>query len=61
MGPRDGSRQLAPPFKLSPSSFAITRDAPAHGEHTRDVLREAGYGEDAIDALVRERAVVTAS
>ena len=58
---RDGSRQLAPPFKLSPSAFAITRDAPAHGEHTRDVLREAGYGEDAIDALVRERAVVTAS
>ena len=53
----DGSRQYAPPFKLSPDTFEVARDAPVHGEHTREVLREAGYGDDAIDALLRERAV----
>jgi crotonobetainyl-CoA:carnitine CoA-transferase CaiB-like acyl-CoA transferase len=57
----DGSRQYAPPFRMSPPAFAIARDAPAHGEHTRDVLREAGYGDAAIDALLRERAVTSAS
>jgi alpha-methylacyl-CoA racemase len=57
----DGSRQYAPPFKLAPPAFAVNRDAPAHGEHTRDVLREAGLDDAAIDALLRERAVVSAS
>ncbi len=57
----DGARQYAPPFKLSPASFAVVRDAPRHGEHTDEVLREAGFDAPAIDALVRERAVVCAS
>jgi crotonobetainyl-CoA:carnitine CoA-transferase CaiB-like acyl-CoA transferase len=48
----DGARQYAPPFALSPSTFAVTRDAPRQGEHTREVLREAGYADAAIDALV---------
>ena len=37
----------------------MARDAPMHGEHTRDVLREAGYGDGAIEALLRERAVTS--
>src|SRR5436190_1108395 len=53
----DGSRQYAPPFQLSPEGFAVTRDAPKHGEHTREVLREAGYADAAIDALIAARAV----
>jgi len=57
----DGTRQYAPPFKLSPPSFAVVRDAPRHGEHTDEVLREAGFDAGAIDALVRERAVRRAS
>jgi len=57
----DGSRQYAPPFKLSPDAFAVTRDAPKHGEHTDEVLREAGFDARAIDALVRERVVKRAS
>ena len=57
----DGTRQYAPPFTLSPSSFAVVRDAPRHGEHTDEVLREAGFDARAIDALVRERAVSRAS
>jgi len=47
----DGSRQYAPPFKLSGHAFAVTRDAPAHGEHTVDVVREAGYDDAAIAGL----------
>jgi alpha-methylacyl-CoA racemase len=57
----DGTRQYAPPFKLSPSSFAVRRDAPRHGEHTDEVLREAGFDARAIDALVREGVVKRAS
>jgi len=57
----DGSRQYAPPFKLSPNAFAVTRDAPKHGEHTREVLREAGYADAAIDALIESRAVAVIS
>ena len=57
----DGARQYAPPFRTAPPSFAIVRDAPRHGEHTDEVLREAGFDARAIDALVRERAVRRAS
>jgi len=57
----DGSRQYAPPFKLSPEAFVVTRDAPKHGEHTRDVLREAGYADAAIDALLAAHAAASAS
>ena len=56
-----GTRQYSPPFKLSPPSFAVVREAPRHGEHTDEVLREAGFDASAIDALVRERAVIRAS
>jgi crotonobetainyl-CoA:carnitine CoA-transferase CaiB-like acyl-CoA transferase len=30
----------------------VTRDAPRQGEHTREVLREAGYADGAIDRLI---------
>ena len=53
----DGTRQLTPPFKLSPPAFRVRRDAPAQGEHTDEVLREAGYADEAIDVLVRDGAV----
>ena len=42
---------------VAADAFAVTRDAPEHGEHTRDVLREAGYADAAIDALVASRGV----
>jgi crotonobetainyl-CoA:carnitine CoA-transferase CaiB-like acyl-CoA transferase len=44
-------QQFAPPFKLSGYGFAITRHAPARGEHTEALLREAGYGEAEIAAM----------
>jgi crotonobetainyl-CoA:carnitine CoA-transferase CaiB-like acyl-CoA transferase len=48
----DGSRQYAPPFRLSGHAFAVTREAPAQGEHSAEVLREAGLPPDGIDALI---------
>ena len=57
----DGARQYTPPFRLSPPSFAVARNAPRHGEHTEEILREAVFDARAIDALVRERAVSRAS
>jgi alpha-methylacyl-CoA racemase len=57
----DGSHQYAPPFALTPPAFRLGRDAPRQGEHTREVLREAGYDDAAIDGLVEAGVVMTAS
>jgi crotonobetainyl-CoA:carnitine CoA-transferase CaiB-like acyl-CoA transferase len=48
---RAGSTQLAPPLKMSELEFAMERGAPRPGEHTDEVLREAGYGDAEIRAL----------
>ena len=51
----DGSISLAPPWHVDTAGadFA-SREAPAQGEHSREVLREAGYREAVIDALVAD-------
>ncbi len=36
----------------------VTRGAPLLGEHTREVLAEYGYGDDEIDALICDGAVI---
>jgi crotonobetainyl-CoA:carnitine CoA-transferase CaiB-like acyl-CoA transferase len=48
----DGSRAYAPPWRLSDHRFRVARDAPAQGQHTIELLREAGYGDEAIASLV---------
>jgi len=48
----DGSHEYAPPWKLSAHEFAVSREAPAQGEHSADVLREAGFGDETIASLV---------
>ena len=53
----DGSRQYAPPFKISGCEFSVAREAPAQGEHTIDVLREAGYDDAAIETLTAAAAI----
>jgi CoA:oxalate CoA-transferase len=47
------------PVKLSETPGAITRPPPLHGEHSDEVLREAGFGDAEIEAL-REQGVVGA-
>ena len=47
----DGIRHYAPPFRLAGHAFTIARGAPAHGEHSAQILREAGLSEEEIDAL----------
>ena len=47
----DGSREYAPPFKVSGHAFSVSRLAPAQGEHSAEILREAGYSATDIEAL----------
>ena len=56
---RDGSHEYAPPFKLSRHAFERRREAPAQGEHSMEILREAGCDEAAIAALVAAGVVRT--
>jgi crotonobetainyl-CoA:carnitine CoA-transferase CaiB-like acyl-CoA transferase len=49
-------RQLGAPVKLSRTPAEPTRPAPAFGEHTAEVLAEAGYGEEEIAAMLESGA-----
>jgi crotonobetainyl-CoA:carnitine CoA-transferase CaiB-like acyl-CoA transferase len=53
----DGSHEIAPPFRIGGHAFTPGARAPSHGEHTRDVLREAGYDEAAIARLAAARVI----
>ena len=44
-------RQLGVPVKMSRTPGDPTRPAPAFGEHTDEVLREAGYSDEEIAAM----------
>jgi crotonobetainyl-CoA:carnitine CoA-transferase CaiB-like acyl-CoA transferase len=50
--PLEGSvPQFAFPVRFSDFAFTIERHAPMHGEHTREILSESGYGDQQIDDL----------
>lgn len=50
-------RQFAPPFKMSEFDFGAPRPAPAAGEHSDEILREAGYAPEQIAALRTRRVI----
>ena len=50
---------LGCPVHFSATPTRIDRPAPQLGEHTREVLREFGYADAQIDALVEARVVAT--
>ena len=48
---------VAQPVRMSGSAFTVRRPTPALGEHTREILAEAGYDEAAIDTLAEAGAI----
>jgi crotonobetainyl-CoA:carnitine CoA-transferase CaiB-like acyl-CoA transferase len=53
----DGTRQYAPPFRLSGHPFSVHREAPEQGEHTAEILRAAGYDDGRIAAMAASGAI----
>ena len=54
---QNGLTQFALPVKLSEFEFEIDRPAPGRGEHTDEILREAGFGETEIEMLRENGAI----
>ena len=52
--------QVAMPVKMSGFEFRLRRHAPLPGEHTAEVLREAGFDAAAVEALIAGGAAATA-
>ena len=50
---QDGHKGTGIPAKLARTPGTVRRRPPRFGQHTREVLREAGYAEAEIDALIR--------
>ena len=52
--------QARPPARFSASPASVHRMAPTLGQHTREILAEAGFADDEIGALIETKAVVAA-
>ncbi|HEX6979183.1 MAG TPA: CaiB/BaiF CoA-transferase family protein [Alphaproteobacteria bacterium] len=50
-------KTIGAPVKFSATPGGVRRPAPVFGEHTEEVLRSLGYGDDDIHRLVREGAI----
>jgi crotonobetainyl-CoA:carnitine CoA-transferase CaiB-like acyl-CoA transferase len=49
--------QLAMPVQMSGYTFAVHSPAPLQGQHTREVLTQAGLDDAAIDVLCQRKVV----
>jgi crotonobetainyl-CoA:carnitine CoA-transferase CaiB-like acyl-CoA transferase len=58
-GERAGKQSKLPalPLEMGGRRFGIHRPVPRKGQHTREIMAEAGYSEDEIDALIEQGAV----
>jgi crotonobetainyl-CoA:carnitine CoA-transferase CaiB-like acyl-CoA transferase len=57
--PSEGSiRTVRPPVRFGAADCALRRPAPRLGEHSREILREAGLGETAIEDLIARKVAV---
>ena len=52
-----GVKQFAPPFKISEHPFEARHAAPAAGEHSEEILREAAFGADEIARLRTQKVI----
>lgn len=56
--PTEGKiRQARPPARFSKSPASVRRLAPRLGQHTREILQEAGYAGAEIEALIEKKAI----
>ena len=59
--PSEGSIRITrPPVRFGEADCALRHPAPRLGEHSREILREAGFGEREIDDLLARRIAVEA-
>jgi crotonobetainyl-CoA:carnitine CoA-transferase CaiB-like acyl-CoA transferase len=53
-------RTVRPPVRFSAADSTLRQPAPRLGEHSRNILREAGLGEADIDDLIARKIAITA-
>jgi crotonobetainyl-CoA:carnitine CoA-transferase CaiB-like acyl-CoA transferase len=61
-GPRTGEKTRLPalPLEMDGERFGVHRDVPRAGEHTRELLREAGYSEARVADLLTRKVIAAA-
>jgi crotonobetainyl-CoA:carnitine CoA-transferase CaiB-like acyl-CoA transferase len=58
-GARAGEKTRLPalPLEMDGERFGVHRDVPRAGEHTRELLREAGYSEASVSELLKRKVI----